>query len=203
MKNNKMTVFSALMALGLALTVSVQGAEGFGVTGVQPVATNYATAVIPVGDGAPVVTYLRVTGDDASCTLYLNKKGTNQIKTVLGVHAGTTNLYGSFLGIAAGSPVVIRDVSATPNVYFGTMAHAVGTSSNIILRGVVPFTPASGDLVYGFTANGSIAVGAAAKELNMAPGGLWFDADWPAMFSATNAPGTNVTIDVISGYYSK
>lgn len=201
---SKISKYIAAVAVTVALTLNVcVGAEGFSVTGVQPVSTNYATAVVPVGDGAPVVTYLRVTGDDAGAVFYLNKKGTNQIKTVLGVHAGTTNLYGNFLGVAAGQPVVIRDVSATPNVYFGTMAHAAGTSSNLVLRGVVPFTPASGDLVYPYTANGSIAVGAAAKELNMGAGGLWFDADWPAMFSATNPPGTNIVIDVISGYYSK
>lgn len=183
----------------MALASLKAEAATFAGTGTDIGATNcyfIASANYP---GVPRINYLNATSDKAASVVTFWTPGAPVKITATGASGQAVVTAVGTGNFAANDRVVVRHLTADT---YQMMTVSSVTSTNVTMVQNLDAAVASGDLIYKMTANGTIAVGNATKEINAAGGGIYNGREGRPLL--LDLDGTAACqINVASGVYEK
>lgn len=183
--------------IALLMPISAFAGNYFSELGTD-VSTNLCYSIVkPIGDIGRIE-YINITSDLSSSAITF-KDGTFK-SLVTSYDDGSPTVIGTASGLSYNTNDVIVIYSPSSG-NTERLVIATRTSSNITTTTSVSFEPVEGDVLYIMTANGSIPVGAATKEIN-ATGSAVYNGqkDYPILVEVNGTSACQVNL--ISGVFS-
>lgn len=199
LKKTTQLVFATL-ALAAAFTAPLQAADTFGGTGTDIGTTNCYYVASALGNGVPRVQYFNITSDKSGSVITIFTPSAEKTAS-LATNASQAVVYldNSATTFAAGDCVVFRRIVDDS---YQRLTVSSATTTNVTMVQNLGATVAIGDIFYRMTSRGTIAVGAATKELNAASGALINGLSGKPLL--VDIDGTSACqVNVISGVYEK